>query len=117
MSIRSRSFSAFAPSDRPLELSFVGVRARSRSLVIIPLPFELFFGRIFLAIQPVHTVFEDTLLIFPLLFYFARTVIDPVVDVLLLLLHRVFLRVPLSIELSVSFVSGVFPILFGPIDG
>ena len=100
----SRSFSDFAPSDRPLALS---VSARPGApgvpgfvrLLIIPLTLELLFGRIFLVIQPVHAVFENALLIFPLLFYFTRTVIDPVVDVLLLLFHRVFLRVPLSIEL------------------
>src|SRR5258707_6380435 len=86
-------------------------------LFIVPLVFELLFGRIFLAVHPAYAVFKNFPLIFPLFFYFARTVIDPVVDVLLLLFHRVLLRVPLSIELSVGVISGVFPILVGPIDG
>ena len=86
-------------------------------LFIIQLVFELLSSRIFLAVHPAYAVFKNFPLIFPLFFHFARTVIDPVVDVLLLLFHRVLLRVPLSIELSVGFISGVFPILLGPIDG
>jgi hypothetical protein len=92
-------------------------RSRSRSLFIIPLVFELLFSGIFLAVHPVYAVFKNFPLIFPLFFHFARRVIDPVVDVLLLLFHRVLLRVPLAIELSVGFISGVFPILLGPIEG
>ena len=103
-----------AISPFPLAL---GGRARSRSLFIIPLVFELLFSGIFLAVHPVYAVFKNFPLIFPLFFHFARRVIDPVVDVLLLLFHRVLLRVPLAIELSVGFISGVFPILLGPIEG
>src|SRR5580700_9850224 len=47
------------------------VRARSRSLFIIPLVFELLFSGIFLAVHPVYAVFKNFPLIFPLFFHFA----------------------------------------------
>ena len=84
-------------------------------LLRIPLPAQLLPLGVPFIVQAVYPVFQNLPLIFPSLFHLARTVTDPIIDVLLFLRHRVPLGVRLCIELSVSLVSSAIPIFLGPV--